>query len=196
MNITPSDWSGQYEDEDELFEALCALGLPQVIYAACDHAFHWLRNLRDSDPDVNLGRLRTQRCLANDAVLRRVKAGLRDRAGMTFLEVRGAGCEVLLVDSPECEIRFKKVDPLGRSSNIPTRRQRTMRGVAGQQYIGGCAPRPVITVGYVPDDELCELSWVSMKIEGGGSYRIAEPPADIIGAITRTIRANLGEESA
>lgn len=194
LNTHPAD--RPLDDEDSLFSELERLELPAVFYAACDDAYEYLRRLRDSNPDINHGRIRTQRCLANDAVLRRVHAALKDRQGLEFREVPGAECEVLIVEHPSCEIRFKKIDRMGRTSNIPTARQRKLLGVAGQQYMFGSAPKTILTVGYQPDDDLCELVQVSIGVEGGGSYRIAMPPADTIGAITRMIRTNLGEESA
>lgn len=182
--------------EDQLFESLEALDLPAVFYAACEDAYDWLRGLRESHPDINLSRIRTQRCLANDAVIRRVRAVLDGRPGMAFREVDHAECEVLSIEHPRCEIRFKKVDRLGRTSNIPTRRQRLIQDVVGQRYLFGREPRAVLTVGYEPDDVRCEVTRVSIAVEGGGSYRVARPPADTIGAISRTIRASLGEASA
>lgn len=188
--------SPETSSDEQIFVGLHALGLPAVFYAACEDAYNWLRGLRESQPDINLARIRTQRCLANDAVIRRVRAALDGRTGMAFREVDHAECEVLSVEHPRCEIRFKKVDRLGRTSNIPTRRQRLIQDVVGQRFLFGCEPRAVLTVGYEPDDVRCEVTRVSIAVEGGGSYRVARPPADTIGAISRTIRARMGEASA
>lgn len=187
---------GGLRDDDALFGGLESTGLFPVFFASCEHAYDWLRGLREAQPDINFGRIRTQRCLANDAVLRRVKAALADWDGLEFREVPNAECEELLVGDPRCTIRFKKIDRLGQTSNILTGRQKKLRGSAGQRYMFAGGGTPVLTVGYEPDDELCRVSRVSIAVEGGGSYRIAPPPADTIGEIKRVIRTRLGEETA
>ena len=182
--------------DEQLFETLDALGMPAIFYAACEDAYDWLRGLRESHPDINLSRTRTQRCLANDAVIRRVRAAIDGRVDMAFREIDGAECEVLSIDQPRCEIRFKKVDRMGRASNIATHRQRLIRDFAGQQYLFGRDQRAILTVGYEPDDVTCSVTRVSIAVEGGGSYRVPRPPADTVGAIVRTIRAKITEASA
>lgn len=184
------------QGEDALFESLHSLGVTDRLYAACDHAFHWLRGVRDREDNVNLARLRTHRCMLNDAVIRYSKAAVVGLNGLEFREVAKAECEVLHISQPACELRFKKIDRLGRTSNILTGRQRGIRGSAGQTYFAGMSPPPILTVGYVPDDTLCELVQVRLTVEGGGSYRVAAPPADTIGTIRTRIREIVGEQSA
>lgn len=198
MKLVGTEIEAKGFSEDQIIRELRVRGVLDAIHVAVSEAFRFLGGLRDREQDINFARLRTQRCILNDAVILRAEAALAEHKGFEFVDEPGAECRTLRVPSLGCDIRFKKIDRSNRSSNIPTGRQKRIRYGLGQTRLFGESEREhiTLTLGYEPDDELCVPRRIAIGVEGGWSCSIQAPPADTVGVITEKIRAGLGVQTA